>query len=116
MILNTRHRQVDGLTSWARVKGRAFNQKLVGFAEVVLYKLPTKGPQSEPDGNMGAKWKEGIFVGYHRASNVYQILTQDGLTTARSLMRRPMANRWNKERVFETKATPWSERERQEPN
>ena len=115
MILNTRTRQDDGLTPWARVKGRAFNQKLIGYGEVVLYKLPTKGPSSDPDGNMGTRWKEGVFVGYSRSANVYNVLTEEGLATSRSLMRRPMANRWSKQRIMAIQATPWSIRERQDP-
>ncbi len=114
MILNTRHRGEDGLTAWARVRGRAFNQKLVGFGEAVLYKLPMKGPHHDPDGNMGTRWREALFVGYHRASNVYVLIGEEGVVAARSLMRRPAANRWSAERVMSIKATPWSERERTE--
>ena len=114
MVLNARTRQDDGLTPWARARGRAFNQQLLGFGETVLYKLPVKGPSSDPDGNMGARWKEGVFMGYSRSANVYNILTDEGKITARSLYRRPMANRWSKERLMAIKATPWSERERAE--
>ena len=88
MILNTRVRSDDGLTAWARVRGRSFSQQLLGFAEAVLYKLPGKGPGHDPDGNMGARWDEGIFLGYHRSSNVYIVATPRGITTARSLKRR----------------------------
>ena len=46
LILNVRSRGTDGITPWERVKGRPFGQQVVGFGEVVLYKLPTKGPRS----------------------------------------------------------------------
>ncbi len=113
-LLNARLRGEDGLTAWARVKGRAFNQRLLGFAEVVLYKLPSKGPMHDPDGNMGTRWREGIFLGYSRSANVYIVGTESGIVTSRSLTRRPILNRWSSERLAALKATPWSEREKPE--
>ena len=53
MILNTRHRGDDGLTSWARVRGRAFNQKLVGFMEAVLDWARTFTPPEAASGAIG---------------------------------------------------------------
>ncbi len=47
-LLNAQTRGPDGLTPWARIKGRSFNQRLLGFGEVVLYKLSTKAPHSAP--------------------------------------------------------------------
>ena len=112
MIINSRCRGSDGMTPWQRLKGRNFRQLILGFGESVLYKLPSKGPHSQPDGNMGTRWLEGTFLGYSRSSNTYVIATKDGVTTARSLYRRPMANRWNHERVAAIAATPWSVREK----
>ena len=114
MILNTRHRGDDGCTNWMRIKGRAFNQRILGFAELILYKLPGKGPLHDPDGNMGTRWREGVFLGYHRSANVYIIYSDEGIITARSLMRRPIGNRWSAAKLAEIKATPWSVREKPE--
>ena len=112
MIINSRCRGSDGMTPWQRLKGRNFRQLILGFGESILYKLPSKGPRSQPDGNMGTRWLEGTFLGYSRSSNTYVIATEDGVTTARSLYRRPMANRWNHEKVAAIAATPWSVREK----
>jgi hypothetical protein len=111
-LLNAKTRGPDGLTCWERVKGRAFNQLLVGFAETVLYKLPVKGPRANPDGNMGAKWLEGVFLGFGRSSNSYIIGTDDGVVNARTIYRRPSENRWNLDRVSRLTATPWSTRDK----
>ena len=115
MIINCRCRGSDGLTPWQRLKGRNFRQLILGFGESILYKLPSKGPHSRPDGNMGTRWLEGTFLGYSKSSNTYIIATGDGVTTARSLYRRPMANRWNHERVAAITATPWSIRDKPVP-
>ena len=111
-LLNAKSRGSDGLTCWERVKGRMFNQLLLGFAETVLYKLPSKGPRANPDGNMGTKWLEGLFLGFSRSSNSYMIGTEDGVVAARSIYRRPAANRWSVDRVTSLTATPWSVRDK----
>ena len=115
MIINSRCRGSDGMTPWQRLKGRNFRQMILGFGENILYKLPSKGPRSQPDGNMGTRWLEGTFLGYSKSSNTYIIATGDGVTTARSLYRRPMANRWNHEKVAAITATPWSVRDKPVP-
>jgi hypothetical protein len=98
------------MTSWERIKGRKFNQLLLGFGETVLYKLPSKGPRANPDGNMGTRWLEVIFLGFSRSSNTYTICTDDGITKARSVYRRPLQNRSVSDRTMSLTATPWSER------
>ena len=93
LLINVKTRGADGLTGWARARGRNFSQKLLGFGEKVLYKLPTKGPNAPA--NMAAKWADGQFIGYSWASNTYVMATREGgITTARSLNRVPMPNRW----------------------
>jgi hypothetical protein len=62
LLINVKTRGADGHTGWARARGRNFAQKLLGFGEQVLYKLPVKGPQAPA--NMDAKWADGTFVGY----------------------------------------------------
>jgi len=94
------------------VKGRPFGQQVVGFGEAVLYKLPTKGPRSQPDGNMGAKQAEGMFVGYNRGSNTFTVITDDGKVEARSMTRMPVPDRWSADKLAKIKATPWSLREK----
>ena len=62
-LLNVKARGQDGFTSWARVRGRPFSRQPLCYAEQVLYKLPSKGPLSQPVGNMGARWLGGTFLG-----------------------------------------------------
>ena len=40
LVLNVRSRGSDGITPWERVRGRPFNQAIVGFGELVIYKVP----------------------------------------------------------------------------
>ena len=55
VLTNVRVRGKDGKTAWERVRGRPFNQKLIGIGQKVLYKLPTKGLGSKEEGNMGTR-------------------------------------------------------------
>ena len=114
LLINVKTRGADGLTGWARARGRNFAQKLIGFGEQILYKLPMKGPQAA--GNMEAKWADGAFVGFSWTSNTYVIETREGgITTARSLRRVPMPNRWCPETLSKITATPWSRRAQSAP-
>ena len=111
---NVMTRGSDGHTPWARIKGRPFGLQIIGFGETVLFKHPTEGPQSQPDGNMGATQAEDTFVGYNRNANTFIIMADDGKVEARSLVRRPEPNRWSADRLAAIKATPWSFREKPE--
>ena len=114
MLLNARARGSDGQTPWQRIKGRAFRQLLLCFGERILYKLPSKGPSSMPDGNMGSRWREGVFLGFNRSSNTYIVATSEGVANVRSLYRRPAANRLDFEAISKIAATPWSTRDKPE--
>ena len=70
LIFNTSGIGLDGFTAWAIARGRGFNQPMLGFGEQVLYKLLSKGPMSNPDGNMGTMWLQGTCVGHSLTSNV----------------------------------------------
>ncbi len=115
LLLNTKTRGPDGLTPWARARGRPFGQRVIGFAECILYKLPVKGPASRPDGNMGRLGGEGVCLGYNRTSNTYIVATETGITASRSLARRPEAHRWSPEALARIKIRPWSQHDRPQP-
>ena len=108
ILLNARCRGSDGLTPWQRIKGRSSRQLLLSFGKCILYKLPIKGPGSNPDGNMGSRWLEGLFLGYSRSSNAYIVATAEGVTTARSLHRRQVENIWSFSKLSALSATPCS--------
>ena len=112
LLLTVRYVGTDGRTAWGRTRGRNFRMDAMNFAEMILYKLPMKGPLHDPDGNMGAQWAEAIFLGYSRFSNTFIVYTPTGVDTARTLRRRPENERWSSERLAQVTATPWSIYER----
>jgi len=96
----------DGLTAWTRIRGRPFPMRGYAFGEKVLWKLPVKGPQAQPDGNAGSKWGDGVFLGYSRSSNTYQVATDQGMKYPRSLERVPETERWCRDTLAGIKCTP----------
>ena len=97
----------DGST----VRGRPFGQPLVGLGESVLWKQPDKGPGHDVEGNSGPRMLDGgIFLGYSRLSNTYQIGTDNGVEEVRGVSRKPAPNRWDEERLSGLQATPWDTR------
>ncbi len=115
LLMNVLVRGNDGLTSWQRLRGRPFGQQLVGFAEMVIYKFPSKGPGHNPEGNMGVQGREAIFLGYSKSSNTFIVGNGDGVVQTRSVTRRPLSERWRADVLAELQATPWSIRERSQP-
>ena len=106
LLLNTLVRGTDGITAWARIRGRPFGQQLVGFGESLLYRYPTKGPRHAPDGNIGALGRDGTFLGYDRFSNTFLIETVDGLVQARSITRKPETERWSADGLAGVRSMP----------
>ena len=106
-ITDARLRGDDGHTAWTRCRGRPFRQQLVGFGETVLYKLPAKGPQHDAAGNMAARWKIGVFLGFSKDTNGYLVNDAGETKSSRALMRRPEQMRWNPELIEGIVGTPW---------
>ena len=74
-----------------------------------MCKQPPKGPQHDTDGNMGPRMFPGTFVGYHHFSNTYRVANAAGdIVKVRSIMRRPMEDRWNAEQLKSIRTTPWN--------
>ena len=108
-ILNAVATGTDGLTPWARARGRNFNGKLYSIAEQIFWKPPVKGPQHDPQGNMGPRLFPGAFLGFHRSSNAYWVLDAQGnAVKTRALNSRPEEERWNKDILENITVTPWS--------
>ena len=112
LLLNVTVRGTDGLTAWARARGRPFGQQMLGFGESVLYRYPGKGPQSQPTGNMGALGRDGVFLGYDPFANTFIVHNEQGFVASRSITRRPERERWQAESLAKVHATPHDHRTR----
>ncbi len=111
LLINAMVKGTDGLTAWHRIKGRPFGQQLLGFGESVLYRYPSKGPRHAPEGNMGALGGQGVFTGYNMFSSTFRIYTENGPLDARSITRRPEADRWSCEGLAGIRTLPGADKE-----
>ena len=85
------------------------------FAEQVLYKLPTKGPLSRPDGNMGTGRLPATYLGHNVATNNYILAGLHGIEELRATQRRPESEKWSVEALSDVADNPWSLRDRPDP-
>ena len=101
-------RQSDGRTPWETIRGRPYSQRLYHFGERVHWKLPTKGPKSQPRGNASDMWQAGIYLGNEYLNNSYIVSTGSTTVSSRAVIRFPGAERWSKPTVEGVTAYPWS--------
>jgi hypothetical protein len=110
VLLDARMKGEDGLTPWARARGRPFSHKLFGFGESIHAQMPNKGPQHTAAGNVAPRTKIGTFLGYCRSSNAYRVAVDGSMMETRSLTRRPIQERWQQAALSDIKVTPWEMR------
>ena len=65
----------DGLTSYERIKGRAYSGTMLNLGQCILYKVAPK----VSGGEMGARWEKGMWLGKRFASDEHIISTSAGL-------------------------------------
>ena len=90
----------DGRTAYHRVRGRAFNGKLLHFGEKCRYKCRDGG---------GDRWSYAVFVGRDNLNGQHVLF--DGrlekITRARTLMRLPNSQKWDSELLAAVNCGPF---------
>ncbi len=94
-ILTVRVRGTDGMTAYHRIRGREYAKRQLGFAETVMFKLPSKGPTRKEDGSLDARWLHGVVLGYSRTSHEYWVFYDDRAMMVRSIQRVLLNVRWD---------------------
>ena len=75
--------------------------------------LPTRGPQHDPHGNVGALGGEDIILGYNQFSSTFVAGLADGSwVETRSVTRKPKDEAWNSEKMAATTTRPGERCER----
>ena len=105
-VLNWTKKDQDGLTPYHRVRGKPFTTRLVSCGESVQYKLRSHEPLiNSPDGK---RFHIGIFLGIDRRTGQYILHGDHGIKLARTIMRSPNDEKWNRERLQKLNVTPYS--------
>ena len=95
--MTVRTKSEDGQTAYQRVRMRPFTTRLLGFAEVCRYKIDPKEVQK--NATMAARWTTGVFIGMCKMTGRYLVWNDVSVIAARSILRMPDVQKWNKDRV-----------------
>ena len=90
-----------------------FLTRMLEFGEHCKHKLQLHKVQIE--GTMAARWNRGIFLGICRMTGRYLIWDDGVATAARTIIRLPDVQKWDKEKVAAVTSRPWQLHERKEP-
>lgn len=104
----TRYVEVDhtGKTAVQIIRGSRAHRTIAQFGERVIYQRAKVS--SHPRSNMEENFEEGIFLGMRLRSDEVVIGTTGGVIKARSVRRKPEAERWDKEMCKAMRGTPRS--------
>ena len=101
---------VDGKTADERLKGKTAREPLCEFGECVQFKLPVRGGKRA---KLMPRWEDGVWLGVKEESGEFWIGTREGITTSRSVQRKPDPEKWNRFFLDEFKGLPWDLRQEQ---
>jgi hypothetical protein len=98
----------DGRTAYERLKGKKVRMPGLEFAEGVLWKLDNR---TGALGKLSCSWRFGIYIGARAKSGELVVADATGILRARSVMRRPLGERWKPSNLEIFKHFPWTRRE-----
>ncbi len=108
-IYNRYQLHKDGMTSYERRWGTAYQRTICEFAETVLYRA------SNPTGpKMDVKWDYGLWLGKCTYSDEHYVGTKDEVLRTMHVKRLPPSERYDKELLLQVTATPWKPKLTQE--
>ena len=103
----------DGRTAYQRVRGKEFRTRLLAFGEACRFKNRSQEPmRGIVDGR---RFHEGIFVGIDRRTGQYMLHDGNDIKMARTILRMPGAEKWNKDALVRVGCTPYDLHQPREP-
>ena len=97
----------DGRTSYFRLYGKDSRKAILEFAEQVMAK-PLRGKKSGKKLALRERWVFGAWVGLDPKTNEHVVILADGgaAIRVRTVLRRPMSDRWSVEALKTICSTP----------
>ena len=102
-IINRYHKPSDGLTAYRKVRGKDYRGDICEFGEGIWYMEASKPGKHKFD----SKWHHSVWLGIMDGSGEKIIGTAAGCVKARSIKRKPEAERWDVEMMKSLRGTPW---------
>ena len=92
--------------SLQEMKTREFRTRLLGFGQFCRFQNRSQEPIASVSG--GTRFYSGIFVGIDQRTGQYMIYSDDSIKLARTVVRVPTLEKWDRESLSAVKATPHS--------
>ena len=103
-IMNRVMKGADGRTAWELEQGKPWKQPVPPFGEQVYFLPHRVGSKLN---KMDTRWEEGAFIGVNDRSGELRVMTASGAADTRSVRRKPLGNRWDKELLEKQIGVPW---------
>ena len=107
-LLNRLEVGKDGKTAYERNKGKHAKVQGVEFGEAILWK---RRPVGGALGKLAIMWKDGIFLGVKGTTNEIIIGSGEGIYRTRTILRKPVDERWREDLVKKVQGVPWKKSE-----
>ena len=112
-VLNWSAKAPDGKTPYHKVRGKPFQTRILRFGEVCQFKTRAHEPISAVGD--GKKWHSGVFVGIDKRTGQYMVHDDDEIKYARTVIRLPEVNKFQKDALSRVKAAPYDMHQAAEP-
>ena len=98
----------DGKTAYERCKGKRAKVMGLEFGEGILWKRRAVGGKLA---KLSCMWEAGIFLGVKGTTGEIIVGDNAGIHRTRSIQRKPLEERWNKEHLKMVTGVPWKKSE-----
>ena len=103
----------DGRTAYERVRGKEFRTRLLAFGEACRFKNRSHEPLKGAVDNR--RFHAGVLIGIDRRTGQYILHDGSEIKLARTIMRMPGAEKWDKEALVKINCTPYTMHQPREP-
>ena len=104
VLLNRCEIGKDGKTAYERMKGKKATVLGIEFGEQVHMK---RFPTNQRLNKLSIMWNDAVFLGVRTLSGEVIVGTKEGIWKTRTIMRKPVEERWSKETETLVGGVPW---------
>ena len=108
LLLTRMEVSTDGKTAYERSRGKVAKMPGLEFGEGVLWKRRREGG---PLGKLTCMWEDGIFLGIKGSTGEMIVGDEKGVWRTRTIRRKPVGDRWDRENLKYVGGVPWSDGE-----
>ena len=92
------------------MEGNPWTREAIEFGGLIHFKLAKRHDR----GKLEDWWNEDIFLRMQWRTGEYMVSTEDGVKSAGTVRRTGEHRRWNSEKLWNVRATPWHKSEEEQ--